>query len=135
MKTKSLLWIFGLTLAVAGANAQNLPQRPCAIRGPLLLSDLRAAPEAAPPAAAFVPASVGTNAGLRREVFLNIPGATLMKAGVGDDNLGVAWHRPALAAPTNGAPPIGSPTLALTPPATSLPTSGIRHSSFPSSAS
>ena len=49
-----------------------------AVQGPLL----RASPVAAEqsPAvepAAFAPAAVGINAGLRREVFLNIPGAAL----------------------------------------------------------
>src|SRR5262245_58992115 len=72
-----LLVATGLLLAALGVNAQDLPQGPRAIRGPLLRPDAGETPEAVPPAAAFAPANPGMNIGLRREVFLNIPGATL----------------------------------------------------------
>jgi CubicO group peptidase (beta-lactamase class C family) len=49
----------------------------------------------------------------------------LMKAGVGSDNLGVAWQvPPSGAAPANGSAPIGAPSLALAPSTNSLPTTG-----------
>jgi CubicO group peptidase (beta-lactamase class C family) len=48
----------------------------------------------------------------------------LMKAGMGGDHLGVAWHMTNIFAPMNGSAPISAPVLALSPPMNSLPTTG-----------
>jgi len=67
--------ILFLLLTLATAHGQNLGPR--TFRGPLPPPNPGYAPEAASPAVVFIPASQGTNAGLRHEVFLNIPGTTL----------------------------------------------------------